>query len=146
LVLKMSPLAFSTTSRPDPAKPVPGHREYIAVTQYFRCYYCHRLMDMDGHTESQRQHGYSFTVEHVLPRSRGGTNELSNKVASCYRCNTLRNYIEARLQGHGQWEDIDIPAELFIKLLPVDMDRWAIYNPLMLDSVIERMRWGRETL
>lgn len=27
------------------------------------------------------------TVDHVLPRSRGGTNAWTNTVASCYRCN-----------------------------------------------------------
>ncbi len=140
----MSPLAFSTTLRQSPFRTEPSHREYVAVSQYYRCHYCDRLMDMGPIGDQDRQNGYTCTVEHVLPRSRGGTNELSNKVASCYRCNTLRNYIEARLMGHGSWTDIDVPRELFLKLLPVDMDRWMIYNRGRLDEVIESMRWGHE--
>ena len=142
----MSPLAFSTTRNQDPTRPNPSHREYIAVTQYYRCYYCNRLMDMGPISTSAGQNGYTCTVEHVLPRSRGGGNDLRNKVASCYRCNTLRNYIEGRLKGYGTWDDVDVPVELFIKLLPVDIDRWTMYNSPMLESLIEQMRWGRETL
>jgi hypothetical protein len=44
--------------------------------------------------------------------------------------------------GRGRWEDINVPAELFLKLLPVDIDRWKIYNREMLNAVIEAMRWG----
>lgn len=138
----MSPLALSTTRHYDPARPDPTHREYVAVSQYFRCHYCNRLMDMGPIKESDRQNGYTCTVEHVLPRARGGANALHNKVASCYRCNTLRNLIEARLEGHGAWDDIDVPMDLFLKLLPVDFHRWTVYNPQRLEAVIERMRWG----
>ncbi|MDG4831541.1 HNH endonuclease [Solwaraspora sp. WMMD1047] len=31
--------------------------------------------------------GHATTVDHVLPRSRGGRNSWSNTVASCYDCN-----------------------------------------------------------
>lgn len=142
----MSPLAFSTTRDYDPSKPTPCHREYIAVTQYYRCHFCNRLMDMLPIAESDRQNGYTMTVEHVIPRSRGGGNGLDNKVASCYRCNTVRNYIEHRLEGHGQWSDIDVPVELFIALLPVDIFQWRIYNTQRFNAVIEQMRWGCEAL
>lgn len=31
------------------------------------------------------------TVDHVVPRSRGGTDAPANTKAACYRCNQLRN-------------------------------------------------------
>lgn len=32
----------------------------------------------------------SFTLDHVVPKSKGGTNALSNLVVSCYDCNNLK--------------------------------------------------------
>jgi len=34
--------------------------------------------------------GAATTVDHVLPRSRGGQNTWKNTVASCYRCNQAK--------------------------------------------------------
>jgi hypothetical protein len=33
------------------------------------------------------------TVDHVIPRSKGGTNKLENLVASCYRCNNEKDRV-----------------------------------------------------
>ncbi len=40
---------------------------------------------------------HQATVDHVRPRSEGGTDELSNLVVSCADCNQLRN--EWNLKG-----------------------------------------------
>jgi hypothetical protein len=39
--------------------------------------------------------GHEFTVDHVIPRSRGGTDDLSNLCLCCFWCN---NYKHARTQ------------------------------------------------
>ena len=43
-----------------------------------QCFYCGR---------SPKESGKPLTADHVIPRSRGGTNEISNQVLACYRCN-----------------------------------------------------------
>jgi hypothetical protein len=115
-----------------------SHRQELWVRQYYRCHYCNRLTDFN----KSRFYGYTATVEHVLPRGRGGTSTLENKVISCERCNTTRNLIEQRMVGRGRWEDINVPAELFLKLLPVDIAHWKMHNVDRLNAVIEAMRWG----
>jgi hypothetical protein len=105
------------------------------------------MMDMSPtYGEGERQNGYSFTIEHVLPRSRGGANDLENMVGSCFRCNNERNMIEQRLQGGGDWKRMDLPVDLFIALLPVDIFQWSLTKPLFLNTVVEEMRWGRASL
>jgi 5-methylcytosine-specific restriction endonuclease McrA len=45
------------------------------------CYYCgDQMMRMPNERKS-------FTLDHVFPRSRGGTNHLANLVGSCAECN-----------------------------------------------------------
>jgi 5-methylcytosine-specific restriction endonuclease McrA len=131
----MSPLVIRGKKTGKPA----GHLEILWRYQYMRCHYCNRVT-IKGRED--RACSYTATIEHVLPRSRGGKNAIENKVVSCDRCNTVRNLIEQRLRGQGRWTDIDIPADLFVALLPVDIDRWEIYNREMLNAVIEAMRWG----
>lgn len=44
----------------------------------FRCFYCGR---------SPRNHNITLEVDHIIPRSKGGSDELTNLVAACYECN-----------------------------------------------------------
>ena len=46
-----------------------------------RCEYCHA---------PQLVSGYRFHVEHVVPRSRGGPDALSNRALACATCNLVK--------------------------------------------------------
>ena len=48
-----------------------------------RCLYCDTALwlELDGRPITE------ITVEHVLPRARGGTNDLANLALACRRCN-----------------------------------------------------------
>lgn len=46
------------------------------------CYLCGEFVDFD-----------SFEVEHKVPLSKGGTNDLSNVFCSCHCCNTIKHDI-----------------------------------------------------
>lgn len=46
----------------------------------YKCYYCGTSL-----------HQSQSTIEHILPSSKGGTNELENLVLACSRCNGTKS-------------------------------------------------------
>lgn len=46
-----------------------------------RCYWCNKGLRLK----------HSATKDHVLPRSKGGTNDMFNLVLSCGRCNNYKS-------------------------------------------------------
>ena len=52
-----------------------------------RCYFCGKILPYEW-----------ATIDHLIPKSRGGSNELENLVAACHQCNhakanrTLKEY------------------------------------------------------
>lgn len=54
-------------------------RQVMQGAQYIHCHYCGtHLTPMTA------------TVDHVIPRSKGGTSELSNLVLACRKCNQAK--------------------------------------------------------
>lgn len=47
---------------------------------YVLCAYCKKTL-----------HFRTMTIDHVVPRSKGGTDDLSNLVVACKQCNTLKS-------------------------------------------------------
>ncbi len=58
-----------------------SRRQLVIQTANYRCEYC---------KTSSRLTGMPLIMEHILPRSLGGTDERSNLAASCYRCNEFK--------------------------------------------------------
>lgn len=58
----------------------------VAATYGTRCYVCGKPIDMTLRYPSK----WSATVEHVRPRSKGGTDELTNLRLSHFHCNSSR--------------------------------------------------------
>ena len=54
-------------------------RKSIFLRDRYTCQYCHRTL-----TAKQ------LTLDHVIPRSRGGANSWENMVACCYVCNNRK--------------------------------------------------------
>ncbi|MDE0105617.1 MAG: HNH endonuclease [Bryobacterales bacterium] len=54
-------------------------RKNILIRDQYTCQYCNR-----------RFGAADLTLDHVVPRSRGGTNTWENLVASCLRCNNRK--------------------------------------------------------
>lgn len=46
-----------------------------------RCEYCRASQDISA---------YTFHVEHIVPRARGGADHLSNAALSCWSCNSAK--------------------------------------------------------
>lgn len=58
-------------------------RERLFAAQEGRCFYCKRPCILDGPNNWR----VTATLDHVVPKSRGGTNEQSNFVMACRGCN-----------------------------------------------------------
>lgn len=62
-----------------------GTRRRLYQEQDGLCHYCERLMVLTvGH------HPLAVTVDHKLPRSKGGTRSPDNVVGACWQCNGVR--------------------------------------------------------
>ena len=72
---------------------VPLTRRAVLERDAHRCAYCPRRAD---------------TVDHVVPRSRGGQHSWTNVVAACYKCNHRKGSI---LLAELRWELPFTPAE-----------------------------------
>jgi hypothetical protein len=70
-------------------------RRAVAERAAYCCKYCQSQLKFSAD---------SFSVEHIIPRSRGGSDELSNLALSCQRCNNAKFVdVEAidALTGHS---------------------------------------------
>lgn len=74
----------------------------------FRCRYCGK-----SGTASQLQ------VDHVTPRSKGGTNDPSNLIAACVECNAGKSNVPL--------ETIAAPSTALDNLIDNEL-RWAAYE------------------
>ena len=54
-------------------------RKSVMMRDRFTCQYCHRQFDAK-----------KLTLDHVIPRSRGGGSTWENLVAACYACNNRK--------------------------------------------------------
>ena len=87
-------------------------REYLLLKWGYRCAYCH--------TEAIR-----WEVDHIVPRSRGGTNRVSNLALACHACNQAKGDRTAAEDGHP---DVQAQAKHPLKdAAAVNSTRWALY-------------------
>jgi 5-methylcytosine-specific restriction endonuclease McrA len=66
-------------------------RTYLLIKYAYRCVYC-------GKTD------VPFELDHLQPRSRGGSNRVSNLALSCHECNQAKGKQTAAEFGHPQVE------------------------------------------
>jgi HNH endonuclease len=74
-------------------------RRQVIVAADYRCEYC---------KTSSRLTGTPLVMEHILPRSLGGTDGQKNLAASCYRCNEFKG-----AKTHATDPETDQFVELF---------------------------------
>jgi HNH endonuclease len=70
------------------------------------CEYCRSCMDYTGHV---------FTVDHVLPTARGGTDDFNNLCFCCFWCNTYK---------HARTQALDVRTGRVVPLFNPRMDNW----------------------
>jgi len=109
-------------------------RSYLLEKFGRRCVYCGR-----GET--------AFEIDHVVPRSRGGTDRVSNLVLSCHDCNSAKGDRTAAEFGHPQ---VEAEAQLPLRdAAAVNATRFALVEALAVLGLPigtwsgGRTRWNR---
>src|SRR5260221_4721972 len=111
-------------------------REYLLTKWRHRCAHC-------------GQQATRFEVDHVIPKSRGGSDSLSNLVLGCRACNQAKGNQTAEEAGHGQ---LMAQAKAPLKGATTgNATRWALFKRLKgLGLTIETRsggltKWDRST-
>ncbi len=109
-------------------------REYLLEKWHRCCVYC-------GVT------GVPLQVEHIIPRTRGGTNRVSNLTLACEPCNQRKGAMTAEEFGYP---DVQEHAKKSLRdAAAVNATRWALYERLQATGLpVEtgtggRTKWNR---
>lgn len=61
----------------------------LLIKQQFECFYCGHLIARSR--VARRTRGFRrSSVDHVVPKSKGGENKMENYVAACKNCNVKK--------------------------------------------------------
>lgn len=90
-------------------------REYLLEKWGRRCAYC-------GKTD------VPLEIEHIIPKSRGGTDRVSNLTLACHECNQKKGNLTAEEFGYPE---VQKQAEQSLRdAATINATRWAVYNRL----------------
>jgi 5-methylcytosine-specific restriction endonuclease McrA len=104
---------------------------FMFARDRYRCQYC-------GRGQTELKHRESLTRDHVIPISRGGTNDWTNVVTACSACNTRK---ANRLPSEIGMHPLHNPVEPhFVHLT------WAIRRLTPTQAHYIRLFYGEETL
>lgn len=104
---------------------------FLFARDQYRCQFC-------GRSEAELGFRECLTRDHLLPLSRGGTNDWANCVTSCSSCNTRKGN---RLIGESGMVLLSVPVEPHFVYLT-----WAVRKLNPTQEKYIRMFYGRETL
>lgn len=104
---------------------------FLFARDDYQCQYC-------GRRQSELKPRESLTRDHLIPMSRGGTNEWSNVVTACSPCNTKKaNRLPTEIGMHP----LHVPMEPhFVHL------SWAVRRLTPIQSQYIRTFYGEDTL
>jgi 5-methylcytosine-specific restriction endonuclease McrA len=106
-------------------------REYLLAKFGHLCAYCHGKSG-DPHLE----------VEHIVPRSRGGSDRVSNLALACHTCNQGKGDRTAVEFGHPEVQAL--AAKPMRDAAAVNSTRWAIFGALKATALpVEAGTGGR---
>lgn len=104
---------------------------FLFARDHYRCQYCHRWQ-LELRTRE------CLTRDHLVPLSRGGTNDWTNVVTACSTCNTRKG---SRLPEECGMHPLSHPREPhFVHL------SWAVRRLTMTQAKYIRLFYGPEAL
>ena len=101
-------------------------RNYLLEKHGRKCFYC-------GKTVSK------FEVEHMIPKTRGGSNRIDNLTLSCHNCNqkkdtlTAEEFIKQTLpakKAAAKLKQLPNEKHLFKYMAHMNATRWTLYNAI----------------
>jgi 5-methylcytosine-specific restriction endonuclease McrA len=105
-------------------------REYLLEKWQRQCAYCGKK-------------DVPLEIEHIHPKSRGGSNRISNLTLACHECNQAKDTQTAAEFGHPE---IQKQAKLPLKdAAAVNATRWALYNRLQTTGLPVEIGTGGRT-
>lgn len=105
-------------------------REYLLEKFGRRCAYC-------------KVENVPLEIEHIRPRTRGGSNRVSNLVLSCKPCNRAKGNLTAEEFGHPE---VEAQARKPLKdAAVVNATRWTLYRRLMETGLPVEVGTGART-
>ena len=104
---------------------------FLFARDHYKCQYC-------GRAQTDLRHREALTRDHLIPLSRGGTNEWTNVVTACSSCNTRK---ANRLPSEIGMHPLHAPVEPhFVHL------SWAIRRLTAPQAKYIRLFYGPEVL
>ena len=113
-------------------------RNYLLEKHKRKCFYC-------GKTVS------GFEVEHMLPKSKGGSNRIDNLTLSCHDCNekkgtlTAEEFIKQTLpvkKAASKLKQLPNEKRLFKYMAHMNATRWALYDAIKERYPNVKMTYG----
>ena len=113
-------------------------RNYLLEKHNRKCFYC-------GKTVS------GFEVEHMLPKSRGGSNRIDNLTLSCHDCNekkgtlTAEEFIQQILpakKAATKLKQLPKEKQLFKYMTHMNTTRWVLYDAIKERYPNVKMTYG----
>ena len=105
-------------------------REYLLEKWQRKCAYC-------------KVTGIPLEIEHITPKSRGGSNRVSNLTLACHTCNQNKGNKTATEFGFPK---IQVLAKLPLKdAAAVNITRWALYQRLCATGLLVEVGSGSLT-
>ena len=104
---------------------------FLFARDHYRCQYCHR-------SQLELRPRECLTRDHLVPISRGGSNEWTNVVTACSSCNTRKG---SRLPDECGMHPLAVPREPhFVHL------SWAVRRLTTTQAKYIRLFYGPEAL
>ena len=113
-------------------------RNYLLEKHGRKCFYCGKSVS-------------KFEVEHMLPKSRGGSNRIDNLTLSCHNCNqkkdtlTAEEFIRQTLpakKAAAKLKQLPNENRLFKYMTQMNATRWALYNAINEKYANVKMTYG----
>ena len=113
-------------------------RNYLLEEYGRKCFYCGKSVS-------------KFEVEHMFPKSRGGSNRIDNLTLSCHDCNqkkdtlTAEEFIRQTLppkKAAAKLKQLSKEKRLFKYMTYMNATRWALFNAINKKYVNVKMTYG----
>jgi hypothetical protein len=95
----------------------PATRKQVRARASYLCEYCHALEEASA---------AQFEIDHIHPRSLGGSNDLENLALACQRCNAYR---------YNFTQGFDSELKTFVSIFNPRQQKWSVHFSWTTDGL-----------